>query len=239
MSTKPGQYPALADVFKAFACLETWRPIPASKKLAYARIRNTSFSDGPDSRKGEREPMTTPRLVPPRVSTALWTTAIGALLFSVSAFVVGEKTGLAEADPGAGGARNLMLAPNLSFTDDSSPNFPIRAENIDDGRIASDRPTAIFFGTSHCWNTAREAERFVALYAKEKDAARFVVVDLDHASADQRALVSRFYRGYIPTLAFLDRAGNVVYNDAGETSSRRGDTSKLEELLEKAKRGVR
>ena len=33
---------------------------------------------------------------------------------------------------------------------------------------------------------------------------RFLVVDLDHPSREQKALVSRFYRGYIPTLAFLD-----------------------------------
>jgi hypothetical protein len=128
----------------------------------------------------------------------------------------------------------LTLAPKLSFTDDSSSNFPIRGENLDDGRIASDRPTAIFFGTSHCWNTNREAERFVALYGKKKEAARFLVVDLENPSAEHRALVSKFYRGYIPTLAFLDRSGKVVYNDAGETADRRGDFSRLEEILGRA-----
>ncbi|MDQ2970793.1 MAG: thioredoxin family protein [Acidobacteriota bacterium] len=128
----------------------------------------------------------------------------------------------------------MTLAPNLSFTDDSSSNFPIRGEGLDGGRIASDRPTAIFFGTSHCWNTNREAERFVALYEKKKEAARFLIVDLERPSAEQRALVSRFYRGYIPTLAFLDRSGKVVYNDAGETANRRGDFSRLEEILGKA-----
>lgn len=128
-----------------------------------------------------------------------------------------------------------MLAPALSFTNDSSSNFPIRGENIGEGKIAVDRPTAIFFGKSHCWNTNREAERFVALFAKAKDAARFLVVDLDHVSAEQKALVAKFYRGYIPTLAFLDSSGKTIYSDAGETSNRRGDFSRLEELLEKAK----
>jgi hypothetical protein len=142
--------------------------------------------------------------------------------------------GLAQAEPGPGGARNLTLAPNLSFTDDSSSNFPIRGENLEEGRIASDRPTVIFFGTSHCWNTNREAERFVALYAKAKDAAWFLVVDLEHDSPAQRPLVSRLYHGSIPTLAFLDGSGRVVYDEAGETASRRGDTSKLEEILAKA-----
>ena len=165
-------------------------------------------------------------------------TVLGAALLLVGASILAaadkEALPLATAGPGPGGARNLTLAPNLSFTDDSSSNFPIRGENLEDGKIASDRPTAIFFGTSHCWNTNREAERFVALSAKEKEAVRFLVVDLDHPSHDQKALVSRFYRGYIPTLAFLDASGNAVYNRSGETASRRGDTSGLEEILKKA-----
>jgi hypothetical protein len=150
---------------------------------------------------------------------------IGAVLFlfGVSILAAADKE-----------TRNLTLAPNLSFTDDSSGNFPIRGENLEEGKIASDRPTAIFFGTSHCWNTNREAERFIALSAKEKEAVRFLVVDLDHPSRDQKALVSRFYRGYIPTLAFLDASGKVVYNRSGETAGRRGDTSGLEEILRKA-----
>ena len=163
-------------------------------------------------------------------------TAAAGLFLGVAIVAASEKqeTALAVAGPGPGGARNLMLAPNLSFTDDSSSNFPIRGENLEDGKVASDRPTAIFFGTSHCWNTNREAERFVALAAREKEAVRFIVVDLDRPSGDQRMLVSRFYRGYIPTLAFLDASGKAVYNRSGETASRRGDTSGLEEILRKA-----
>jgi hypothetical protein len=146
-----------------------------------------------------------------------------------------RKTSLSAAPAGAGGASSLFLAPDLSFTDDSSANFPIRGESVSDGRIASDRPTAIFFGTAHCWNTNREAERFVALYRKHAGEARFLVVDLQHASADQQKLIARFYRGYIPTLAFLDAKGGVVYNRAGETARERGDVSGLEELLKRAK----
>ncbi|MEP6993286.1 MAG: hypothetical protein ABI968_02100 [Acidobacteriota bacterium] len=156
-------------------------------------------------------------------------------LFFVARLLFGSgDSALAVAPAGPGGATGLTLAPDLSFTDDSSSNFPIRGQNADDGRIGSDRPTAIFFGTSHCWNTNREAERFVALYATAKDKARFLIVDLEHPSAEQRALVSRFYGGRIPTLAFLDRSGRVVYDEAGETSNRRGDSSRLEEILAKA-----
>ncbi|MCA1582210.1 MAG: hypothetical protein LC796_12640 [Acidobacteria bacterium] len=159
--------------------------------------------------------------------------------FLVVGFLVAADTAIVVAPAGSGGAEALTLAPDLSFTNDSSGNFPIRGQNLDDGKIASDRPTAIFFGTSHCWNTNREAERFVALYPKARQTARFLVVDLDHPSPDQKVLVSRFYRGSIPTLTFLDPAGKVVYNDAGETSGRRGDTTRLEELLARAKVGGR
>jgi hypothetical protein len=122
------------------------------------------------------------RSQPAPVPPIAWTALAAALLFagsSIFAATERQETPLATAGAGPGGARNLTLAPNLSFTDDSSSNFPIRGENLEDGKIASDRPTAIFFGTSHCWNTNREAERFVALSAKEKDAVRFLVVDLD------------------------------------------------------------
>jgi hypothetical protein len=61
----------------------------------------------------------------------------------------------------AAAASDLKLAPNLSFTDDSSSNFPITGTDLKDGTIAHDRPTLIFFGTAPCWNTNREAERLV------------------------------------------------------------------------------
>src|SRR5512141_438182 len=154
------------------------------------------------------------RAVFPAAAVFLGLTAVSLL------FAGGNR---AESPPGVapsnpGGASNLLLAPDLSFTDDSSANFPIRGENVSDGGIASDRPTVIFFGTAHCWNTNREAELFVAFYRKHRTEARFVVVDLQHASADQQKLVTRFYRGYIPTLTLLDRKGGIAYNRAGETA---------------------
>ncbi len=72
------------------------------------------------------------------------------------------------------------------------------------------------------------------LYEARKESVRFVVVDLNRPSPDQKALVSRFYSGYIPTLAFLDRDGRVVYNKSGETARERGDTAALEELVKRA-----
>lgn len=135
----------------------------------------------------------------------------------------------------ARGASDLRLAPDLSYTDDSSSNFPISGIAIGDATIANDRATIMFFGTAHCWNTNREAERLVMLYPKYRNKVDFVIVDLDHPSLAQRVLIARYYRGYIPTITVIDRKGAVIYNRAGETAGTRGDTSKLEVLLNSAK----
>jgi hypothetical protein len=129
-------------------------------------------------------------------------------------------------------ASDLRLAPNLSFDDDSSPNFPIRGRNLSGGRAPRGEPTVIFFGTSNCWNTAREAERLVKLYPQFQNRIHFVVVDLRNVAPVQEPLVSRYYRGYIPTITAIDSAGMVIYNRAGETAITRGDTSNLQRLLD-------
>jgi len=132
-------------------------------------------------------------------------------------------------------AADLRLAPGLSYSDDSSPNFPIVGKNLADGSLANDHATVIFFGTANCWNTAREAERLVQVYPQYKDKVHFVVVDLRSPSVAQRGLIARYYRGYIPTIAVIDSRGNVLYDRAGETSSDRGDASNLQKLLDSAR----
>ncbi|MGB6565473.1 MAG: hypothetical protein WBE69_22965 [Candidatus Binataceae bacterium] len=134
--------------------------------------------------------------------------------------------------PRAGAASGLKLAPDLSFDDDSSPNFPIQGENLSEGSVAPGEATVIFFGTSNCWNTSREAERLVRLYPRFRNRIHFVIVDLNHATPEQQTLVSRYYHGYIPTITAIDSKGNVIYDRAGETASTRGDTSNLQRLLD-------
>jgi len=131
----------------------------------------------------------------------------------------------------AAAAENLTLASGLSFTDDSSDAFPIRGDRLADADIDSGRPTVVFFGASHCWNTNREAERLVALYPKFHDRVRFIVVDVNHPSAAQRPLLQTHYRGSIPTLVIFAANGAVLYSRAGETAATRGDTSVLDRLI--------
>ena len=132
------------------------------------------------------------------------------------------------------GADNLQLAPGLSFTDDSSSAFPIRGDGLDDAESRPGRATVIFFGTSHCWNTNREAERLVALYPKYRNRMTFLTVDVTHPSPSQVPLIKRYYRGAIPTLVILGPDGAVLYVRAGETASTRGDTQRLDSLLNSA-----
>jgi hypothetical protein len=129
-------------------------------------------------------------------------------------------------------ASDLKLAYGLSFDDDSSPNFPIQALNLSEGSITPGSATVIFFGTSNCWNTAREAERLVKLYPQFRDRIHFVIVDLNHVGPEQQQLVAAYYRGYIPTITAIDRHGVVLYDQAGETSSTRGDSANLQRLLD-------
>jgi thioredoxin-related protein len=131
-------------------------------------------------------------------------------------------------------ADDLTLAPDLSFTDDSSSNFPIAAKNLSDAAIPADRATIIFFGTSRCWNTNREAERLVGLYPRYRGKVNFIVVDLNHTTSAQRVLMAKYYHGYIPTIAVVDRRGKLIYDRAGETSSERGETANLESLINSA-----
>jgi len=142
------------------------------------------------------------------------------------------------APAGSRAASDLQLAPDLSFNDDSSSNFPIVVGDPTDAGISGDRPTVIFFGTAHCWNTAREAERVVKLFPKYRGQVHFVVVDLNNVTPAQQPLVARYYHGYIPTLAIFNGKGQSTYDQAGETSATRGDTAALDELIGTAAGGA-
>jgi hypothetical protein len=131
-------------------------------------------------------------------------------------------------------ASDLTLAPNISFTNDSSKNFPLQGKDLNDAAIPNDRPTLIFFGAAHCWNTAREAERVVKLYPEFKDKVRFLVVDLKNVPTGQQELAKQKPSCWIPGVVVLDKKGKVIYKKSGETALHRGDTSKLRKLLNSA-----
>ena len=134
----------------------------------------------------------------------------------------------------ARGADHLALAPGLSFSNDSSDSFPIRGDHLGDAESQPGRPTVMFFGAAHCWNTNREAERLVALYPKYQDRVSFIIVDVNHPSPSQRRLLDSYYQGSIPALVVRAPDGALVYSQAGETAGTRGDTRALDSIIGKA-----
>ena len=127
----------------------------------------------------------------------------------------------------------LKLAPQLSFDDDSRLERDPRRGASPEGSIASGEASVIFFGTSNCSNTSREAERLVRLYPRFRNRIYFLIVDSQPRGArSEQALVSQYYHGYIPTITAIDSKGHVIYDRAGETASTHGDTSNLQRLLD-------
>jgi hypothetical protein len=147
--------------------------------------------------------------------------------------VIVALCGLLAAQPMAA-AENLRLAAGLSFTDDSSAAFPIQGDRLGEAEFGHGRAALAFFGASHCWNTNREAERLVALYPRFRDRVTFIIVDVEHPSDAQRALLAAHYHGSIPTVVVFAPNGAVLYAQPGETASKRGDTHGLEVLLSRA-----
>ena len=59
----------------------------------------------------------------------------------------------------------------------------------------------------------------MSLYEKYKGRVNFVVIDVDQKrSKDQQKLVQKHFNGYIPHLTILGKKGEVLYDQAGETS---------------------
>lgn len=57
-----------------------------------------------------------------------------------------------------------------------------------------------------------------------------MLVDLDRSrSAAQEKLLKRFYRGFIPHVAIVDKTGRALYNESGEVAE-----SELSAILDRA-----
>jgi len=126
-------------------------------------------------------------------------------------------------------ADNLKLNNHLDYQSDSADGPLITGDNMAAGPVANKANYVIIYSDG-CYNSKRQARRTVELYQKFRDRVNFVVIDLDqHSSPAQTQLVSKFYKGYIPTVVILDAKGVAVYNRAGEE-----DENTLAGLLDKA-----
>jgi len=131
-----------------------------------------------------------------------WTALIVvAVLFAAAPILAGE---------------NLKLNAHLDYSSDSNDGPLITGERMEDG-IAAGKPNYIIFYGEACYNSKRQARRTVSLYEKYRGRVNFVIVDLDlKHTREQDQLISAHYRGSIPHVTILDRAGKAVYDRAGE-----------------------
>ncbi len=113
-------------------------------------------------------------------------------------------------------ADNLKLNPQLDYNTDSQDGPLITGDNMSAG-IVSGQPNYILIYAEACYNSKRQARRTVALYNAYRSRIHFVIIDLDlPRSPEQQALVKKYFQGYIPHVAVLDRNGKPVYSQPGE-----------------------
>jgi hypothetical protein len=111
---------------------------------------------------------------------------------------------------------NLKLNAHLDYSSDSNDGPLITGDRMNDG-VASGKPNYIIFYGEACYNSKRQARRTVSLYEKYRGRVNFVIVDLDLKHTQQQdELISAHYRGSIPHVTILDRAGKTVYDRSGE-----------------------
>jgi hypothetical protein len=127
-------------------------------------------------------------------------------------------------------AEDLSLRPGLSFTQDIDNGFPILGKSMEDMAVSTGKPVFIFFGSSGDLNTNRQAKRVVDLYHKaDTRTLKFIIVDVDNPPNDLgKALIKKYYKGYVPSQVLLDKEGKLIWDQTGET-----DTQTLKNQLDK------
>src|SRR6202140_1058128 len=114
---------------------------------------------------------------------------------------------------------NLKLNSQLNYSSDSLDGPLITGDDAPAGFVAGKTNYVIMYGEG-CFNSKRQARRTVELYNKYRSQVHFVVVDLDvQGSPEQRELVKKYYKGYIPHVVVLDAHGEPLYNQSGEVDS--------------------
>jgi len=111
---------------------------------------------------------------------------------------------------------NLKINPHLDYSSDSQDGPLITGDRLDEG-IAAHRVNYVIMYGEGCYNSKRQARRTVQLYEKYRGRLNFVIIDLDHPlSSGQSELVRKHYRGSIPHVLILDKAGKSLYDAPGE-----------------------
>lgn len=123
-------------------------------------------------------------------------------------------------------ATDLKLNPGLNYNSDSNDGPLITGKDMRNGEVRAGKPTYIIFYHRECYNSKRQARRTVELYDKYMGKVDFIVIDLDSPrSKEQKELIKKHYRNYIPHVTIVSKAGEVVYDRSGEVGN--GSTSDL------------
>jgi hypothetical protein len=137
-----------------------------------------------------------------------------ALLLTASASRAGDK---------------LKINPHLDYSSDSQDGPLITGDHMDDGVVAHRVNYILMYGEG-CYNSKRQARRTVQLYEKYRGQVNFVIIDLDRRqSPGQSDLVKRYFKGYIPHVVILDKAGKPLHDASGEF-----DESEIAAIFDKA-----
>jgi hypothetical protein len=116
------------------------------------------------------------------------------------------------------GAENLVITPNLDYSDHNKKQGPlITGDHMDDG-VVEGMPNYIFFYMEKCYNAKRQALITVHMYEKYKNRLHFVVVDLDKPMSEAQKIAKQKYcNDIIPHETILDQHGTAVFDYTGET----------------------
>jgi hypothetical protein len=124
---------------------------------------------------------------------------------------------------------NLKINPHLDYTSDSQDGPLITGDHMDDGVVVHRVNYVLMYGEG-CYNSKRQARRTVELYEKYRGQVNFVIIDLDRPkSPQQNELVKKHYKGYIPHVVILDKAGKPLHDASGEF-----DESEIAGIFDKA-----
>jgi hypothetical protein len=114
-------------------------------------------------------------------------------------------------------ADNLVLNPNLDYSDHNKMQGRLFAgDHLDDG-FEEGKINYIFFYFEKCYNAKRQARVTYHLYQQYRNQVHFVVIDLNlMLPPAQMKLARKYCSGKIPHTTILDKNGGLVFDYTGE-----------------------
>ncbi len=117
-------------------------------------------------------------------------------------------------------AEDLQLNPHLNYGSNRPDGQLITGSGMEGGLVTGKPNYAIIYA-ERSFNCKRQARRTVRLYEKYRGRVNFVVIDLDRKrSPEQRDIVRKYFKKYLPQVVVTNSQGSAVYNQSGEVEER-------------------